>query len=68
MIQASRARRRTHFDPESTIANIVLQKQKDELLVVLTDYIAKTRTKDETLAGLSSIQAVCEICDQANLK
>jgi putative N-acetylmannosamine-6-phosphate epimerase len=54
--------RRTHFDPESQYVDATLRRQKDELLQTLADYIAKKKTKDETLADLSAIQEECIIC------
>ena len=65
MLQASRTKRRTHFDPESRYIDTTLQNQKNELLLILSDYIAKKTTKDETIASLSVVEARCEECDAA---
>jgi hypothetical protein len=56
MIQAARARKRSHFDPESQFIDDFLRAQKNALLSAVSQYIAKTQTKDETLANLTTIE------------
>jgi hypothetical protein len=56
MIQSTKARKRTHFDPESQYVDDFLRAQKDALLVTVSKYIAKTQTKDETIADLTKIE------------
>jgi hypothetical protein len=63
MIPAQKSRRRTHFDPESRFNDDTLTNQKNKLLNVLADYIAKRSTKDEALVALTEIQEICEVCD-----
>jgi hypothetical protein len=63
MISPQRSRKRTHFDPESRVTDYTLAEEKNKLLKILTDYIAKKITKDEALVGLTEIEEVCEVCD-----
>lgn len=56
MLQAQRTKRRSHFDPESQYVDDFLRAQKDALLLSVSKYIAKTQTKDETLANLTRIE------------
>ena len=56
MISPQKSRKRTHFDPESQYVDDFLRAQKDALLVAVSNYIAKTQTKDETLTDLTKIE------------
>jgi hypothetical protein len=56
MLQVSRTKKRTHFDPESEKIDDFLRAQKDALLLTVSQYIAKTQTKDETIASLTTIE------------
>ena len=45
---------KTHYNYSNT-QSILLEKKKDELLVILTDYIEKTADKAATLESLSKL-------------
>lgn len=69
MIQSSRARKRTHFDPESQFIDDFLRAQKDALLLTVSKYIAKTQTKDETLVNLTTIEdQLPKLCNTFTIK
>ena len=69
MIQVSRARKRTHFDPESQFIDDFLRAQKDALLLNVSKYIAKTQTKDETHVNLTAIEGqLPTLCNSFTIK
>jgi hypothetical protein len=68
MIAVQKNRKRMHFEPQPRADNIdtALRDQKDELILILTDYIEKRKTKDETVAGLSNIETACNVCNDCS--
>lgn len=53
-MQAPTKTPKTHYSPSNT-QSILLEKQKDALLVILTEYIEQTTDKTETLLKLSNL-------------
>jgi hypothetical protein len=54
---------KTHYNSSNT-QSILLEKQKDALLVILTDYIEKTADKTATLESLSKLDPSLNIITQ----
>ena len=48
---------KTHYNP-TNIQSILLEKQKNALLVALTDYIEKTTDKETTLINLGKLTTI----------
>lgn len=48
---------KTHYNP-TNVQSVLLEKQKNALLVVLTDYIEKTTDKATTLANLGKLNSI----------
>jgi hypothetical protein len=53
-MQAPTKTPKTHYSPANT-QSILLERQKDALLVILAEYIEKTTDKSETLLKLSNL-------------
>jgi hypothetical protein len=64
-MQAPTKTMKTHYNSSNT-QSILLDKQKDALLVILTDYIEKTTDKPNTLVKLKnldpSIKSIAKPC------